>query len=378
MSLPYVVASCAMSLDACLDDGREARLVLSHPADLERVDALRASCDAILVGAHTIRRDNPRLVVRAPGLVGARQDAGRPPQPIKATVTASGDLDAARAFFTEGPAERVVYVAGEAARIAPGVRRLATVVAMPPGATLRGVVEDLERRGVRRLLVEGGARVLTAVLSEDLVDELQVAIAPYFLAQPGAVRVVGEAPMPFGPGRRMPVRRVSQVGDMVVAVYQLRGAAAPTTLARDDDRRWLADAVALSRRCPPSVSAFSVGAIVVGEGEVVATGYSREESPVEHAEETAIRRAWAAGLDLSRCTIYSSLEPCASRASGRTACCDRIAAAGLRRVGFASVEPPIFVPGRGAERLRALGIEVRQIDDLAAEVRAVNAHLPWR
>ncbi len=223
MTLPYVVASCAMSLDACLDDGSEARLVLSHPADLERVDALRASCDAILVGANTIRRDNPRLVVRAPAFVAARQAEGRPPQPLKATLTATGDLDPAGAFFTEGLAERVVYVATEAARIAPAVRRLATVVAMPAGATLRWLVEDLGRRGVRRLLVEGGARVLTAALSEDLVDELQVAIAPYFLAQAGAVRVVGEAPMPFGPWRRMPVRQVSQVGDMVVAVYQLRG-----------------------------------------------------------------------------------------------------------------------------------------------------------
>jgi diaminohydroxyphosphoribosylaminopyrimidine deaminase/5-amino-6-(5-phosphoribosylamino)uracil reductase len=144
-----------------------------------------------------------------------------------------------------------------------------------------------------------------------------------------------------------------------------------------DDLRWLAEAVALSRRCPPSASAFSVGAVIVCGGEVVARGYSREESPVEHAEETAIRRARAAAVDLTGATIYSSLEPCASRASGRTACCDRIAAAGLRRVVFASVEPPLFVPGRGAERLRALGIEVLQLDELAAEVRAVNAHLPW-
>lgn len=144
-----------------------------------------------------------------------------------------------------------------------------------------------------------------------------------------------------------------------------------------DDRRWLAQAVDLSRRCPPSDTAFSVGAVIVRDGRVVATGYSREEQPCEHAEETAIRRAAAAGVTLEGSVIYSSLEPCASRASGRRACCDRIAAAGIRRVVFASVEPPIFVPGEGAARLRALGIEVAQIDDLAPAVREINGHLAW-
>ena len=62
---PYTVLSWAMSLDGYLDDGSGQRLVLSNAADLDRVDAVRAGCDAILVGAGTVRADNPRLVVRA-------------------------------------------------------------------------------------------------------------------------------------------------------------------------------------------------------------------------------------------------------------------------------------------------------------------------
>ena len=69
---PYVVLSCAMSLDGCLDGTGEDRLVLSGQADLDRVDAERAAADAILVGAGTIRRDDPRLLVRS-----ARRQAGR-------------------------------------------------------------------------------------------------------------------------------------------------------------------------------------------------------------------------------------------------------------------------------------------------------------
>lgn len=144
-----------------------------------------------------------------------------------------------------------------------------------------------------------------------------------------------------------------------------------------DDRRWLELAIDLSRRCSRSDAAFSVGAVLVRAGRVVATGYSRDQRQHEHAEEAAIRRAREAGEVLDGSVIYSSLEPCASRASGRIACCDRIADAGIRRVVFASTEPPIFVPGQGARRLVALGIEVVQIADLAPAVREINSHLAW-
>ena len=63
---PYILLSCGMSLDGYLDDATSRRLVLSNAADLDRVDAVRAGCDAVLVGAGTVRADNPRLLVRSP------------------------------------------------------------------------------------------------------------------------------------------------------------------------------------------------------------------------------------------------------------------------------------------------------------------------
>ena len=62
---PYTLLSCGMSLDGYLDSATIARLQLSNDADFDRVDAVRASCDAILVGANTVRTDNPRLLVRS-------------------------------------------------------------------------------------------------------------------------------------------------------------------------------------------------------------------------------------------------------------------------------------------------------------------------
>jgi pyrimidine deaminase RibD-like protein len=142
------------------------------------------------------------------------------------------------------------------------------------------------------------------------------------------------------------------------------------------DRSILEVALRLSRLAPPSRTAFSVGcAIVDAAGEFVATGFSRELGAHWHAEAVAIEKARRADVDLSSCSLYSSLEPCSVRRSGRESCCDLIGRSGLRRVVFGMREPPIFVNGRRAEMLRASGIEVIEVEGLEAEVRAVNAHL---
>jgi diaminohydroxyphosphoribosylaminopyrimidine deaminase / 5-amino-6-(5-phosphoribosylamino)uracil reductase len=161
------------------------------------------------------------------------------------------------------------------------------------------------------------------------------------------------------------------------------GAASP-----DADRHWLLEAIGLSRYCPPSATAFSVGAVLVAaDGTVMSTGYSREFTPVDHAEELALARiglpgaaplgspAAQNGVDLAGATLYSSLEPCAARASRPTPCADLIIASGIGRVVIAWREPPIFVPGGGAVRLRQAGLAVTVVPELASSARAVNAHL---
>jgi diaminohydroxyphosphoribosylaminopyrimidine deaminase / 5-amino-6-(5-phosphoribosylamino)uracil reductase len=140
------------------------------------------------------------------------------------------------------------------------------------------------------------------------------------------------------------------------------------------DLRFLRQAIELSRRCRPSDTAFSVGAVLVGaDGAVLATGYSRESDPHDHAEEAALAKV--AGQPRPGATIYSSLEPCLRRLSRSRSCCELIAAAGITRVVLAWREPPIFVPGGGAAWLAARGVVVAEVPELAAEARAVNAHV---
>ena len=140
------------------------------------------------------------------------------------------------------------------------------------------------------------------------------------------------------------------------------------------DRARLLAAIELSCQCQPSDGAYSVGALVFDEdGAELASGYSRESDPTVHAEEAALAKL--VGRDLSRATIYSSLEPCSVRKSRPRSCTGLILDAGLRRVVYALREPSIFVECDGVERLRAAGVEVVALDDLGELVRRVNAHI---
>jgi riboflavin-specific deaminase-like protein len=363
-SRPYVLLSCATSADGYLDDAGPHRLILSGPADLDRVDEVRAGCDAILVGAGTVRADDPRLLIRDPRRRARRAARGLPEHPARVTLTATGDLDPGARLFAPG-AERLVYCATRA--LAPARARLgdrAVLIDAGDPLSLDALLSDLTERNVVRLLIEGGARVLAEFLARDLADELHLAIAPFFVADPAAPRLSPRA----APGGRMTLAEVQRLEDMVVLRYLLGPGGA--------DHRLASWAVELSRLCPPSESAFSVGAVIVAEdGQVLSTGFSREQEERDHAEEVALRKLGFRDPRLRRATLYSSLVPCGARASRPVTCVQHIIAAQIPRVVFAWREPLVFTAGEGAEQLRAAGVEVIELPGLAARARAVNAHL---
>ncbi|MBL0886971.1 dCMP deaminase [Myceligenerans sp. I2] len=139
----------------------------------------------------------------------------------------------------------------------------------------------------------------------------------------------------------------------------------------------LLEAIALARRCPPSDTAFSVGAIIVADdGEELGRGWSRRHGPTEHAEEAALAQVTGDDrLRLRTATIYTSLEPCSKRASRAVTCTEHILAAGIGRIVYAWSEPALFVEGHGAELLRRAGRTVIQFADLADAAREPNLHL---
>jgi 5-amino-6-(5-phosphoribosylamino)uracil reductase len=373
-----VQLSCAISADGCLDAPGPDRLILSSTADADRVDGERAIADAILVGAGTVRRDDPRLLVRSAGRRAARVARGQPGQPMGVTVTASGNLDpGARFFAARHEAVRLVYcpepvAPALAARLGGSAQVIGLAAPVRPG----DVLTDLAGRGVGRLMVEAGARIGREFLAGGLVDELDLVVAPFLVGDAAAPRFAGPAAYPHGPGRPMVLAVVRRLDDVVLLRYLLGETGPPGRGAEASaaDRRWLRRAVEESRRCPPSATAFSVGAAIVGPaGELLATGYSREHSSHDHAEEVALAKLAPTDPRLDGATVYSSLEPCRYRKSRPRPCAELIAEAGLRRVVIAWLEPPVFAPGGGAELLRAAGVTVVEVPELTARARALNA-----
>lgn len=208
-----------MSIDGYIDDTTSQRLLLSSPEDFGRVDEIRGSCDAILIGANTIRKDNPRLIVSDARRL-ERAALGLPEYPTKVTITKSG-LDPGFKFFSTGT-ERIVYCPrqgyGEISRNLGGV---ATVVGVADTTSFAPILDDLWQRGIKRVMVEGGTTIHTQFLSQDLADELHLAIAPFFLGRDDAPKFVSNAIYPQSKERRMVLTEVRQLGDIAFACYRI-------------------------------------------------------------------------------------------------------------------------------------------------------------
>ncbi|MFJ9713437.1 dihydrofolate reductase family protein [Streptomyces sp. NPDC101234] len=374
MPYPHVLLSAAVSLDGYLDDTGPDRLLLSSPADFDRVDEVRASVDAILIGAGTIRADNPRLLVNDPGRRAARVAAGKPEYPLKVTVTATGDLDPDANFWHTG-GEKVLYTTDAGADRAAALGVAADIVALGADLDWRRLLEHLhDVRGVRRLMVEGGGTVHTQLLQQGLADEVQLVLAPLFVGDPKAPRLFGPGGYQAGRLRLLESRRIE---DVVLMRYEptAPGEGAPAFAA---DRHWLRLACELAAECPPSRTAFSVGAVVVAaDGTELARGHSREAGdPVVHAEEAALAKIDPADPRLPTATVYTSLEPCTHRSSRPHPCAELILRAGVRRVVTAWREPDTFVAAAdGTGMLRDRGVAVVVLGEYEELAKAPNAHL---
>jgi riboflavin-specific deaminase-like protein len=225
---PYVVLSCAMSVDGYIDDTTPERLRLSNEEDFDRVDQVRADSDAILIGATTLRRDNPRLIVKSPQRQADREARGLPACPLKIVVTASGDISPGLRFF-HSPGERLVYCPDAvAAKARDSLGDLAEVVPLGRSLDFAALVEDLGARGVRQLMVEGGSHIHTAFLTAGLADEIHLAIAAFFVGDADAPRFVLPGDFPYDNDRRMHLAEVRQIGDIAFLRYLPKKAATET------------------------------------------------------------------------------------------------------------------------------------------------------
>lgn len=219
-----VIVSAAISVDGYLNDISPERLVLSSPEDWEEVRKIRSECDAILVGAETIRKDNPSLVTHSEKFIKQRKKRGKCTYPIKVTITTSGNISPESNFFTKGNCEKIVYCTNSIDKQKyEELKKVSIVKKFENGKiTAQQIINDLESRGVKSLLVEGGSSILTMFFTENVVDEFRLAVAPFFVGEENAPRLVHPEIFPFNKDKRMTLEKTKVLGDVAVLYFKLK------------------------------------------------------------------------------------------------------------------------------------------------------------
>jgi 5-amino-6-(5-phosphoribosylamino)uracil reductase len=213
--------SCAVSLDGFLDDAAPARLVLSSPQDLAEVRLLRARCDMIVIGAQTLRSDNPSLATRSEECFAMRAQSGRAPHPIKVVVTRSGATPPDSAFFHTGDGEKIVLTDNVApAALQARLQGLATVVSFE--SDWMAALEEIARqRGLGDVLIEGGAQIINGALRSRRLNHWRLAIAPLMLGASGRACIFDPAHPFTDEIRRLNVASARKLGDTTVLEIDL-------------------------------------------------------------------------------------------------------------------------------------------------------------
>jgi diaminohydroxyphosphoribosylaminopyrimidine deaminase/5-amino-6-(5-phosphoribosylamino)uracil reductase len=186
---PFVIAKCGMSLDGRLTRAPNEGRWLTGPTARRHAMQLRAQVDAILIGAETLRRDNPRLTTR--GLRGAGQ-------PWRIVLSRSGELPRGAHLFTDRYAARTLVCRGK---------------------SLRQVLADLGRQKITSVLIEGGGNVLGQAFDGRLVDKVQFYIAPLLTGGP-ILAVPGKGAGSTAGGARLAQMRFEKIGfDLAITGY---------------------------------------------------------------------------------------------------------------------------------------------------------------
>ena len=180
---PVVHLKFACSLDGALDDAQEQRKTFSTEADTAEVQKLRAQADAILIGAETLRKDDPLLNLKSADLIGGRKAQGRSSEPARIILTKSGNIPAGSKLFQEGSGERIIFTTSTGIEPLRALNLQAEIIEAP-GETIEvaWMLKELHRRGVKILLVEGGASLLASFYSAGLFDFIRTAISPEFIS----------------------------------------------------------------------------------------------------------------------------------------------------------------------------------------------------
>jgi riboflavin biosynthesis pyrimidine reductase len=214
---PLLRVNFVTSIDGAVEVNG-ATAALSSPADQWVMGLLRRQCDAVLLGAGTLRAEAYGPLTLDEAGRSWRQHQGKPEHPTLVIVSGSLDLDPGSPALREAPARPVVLTHSQA----PAARRralepVANVLTVGDRTVdLAAAVSQLHDRGLRQILCEGGPHLLGGLTAADLVDELCLTISPV-LTGAGAGRITAGRTSPL---RRMALRQALAADNFLLLRYR--------------------------------------------------------------------------------------------------------------------------------------------------------------
>ena len=214
MRRPFVYVNMATTADGKITSARREYPRFTSELDRRQMDKLRAEADGLLLGAGTMRADNPSWRVRTPEMQEYRRSLGKGEGPLRIVVTAGARLDAESRFFED---ETTCIIAtcerADASRLRPYADRAEILRIGKERVDLPRLLATLAERGIERLLVEGGGELNWQLVQHDLVDELHVTLAPALLGGREAPTLLEGEGYKMREQRKLRLEEVQQVGD---------------------------------------------------------------------------------------------------------------------------------------------------------------------
>ncbi|MBP7147768.1 MAG: dihydrofolate reductase family protein [Acidobacteria bacterium] len=221
-----IIANVAMSADGKIDTAAREGGGFSSRLDRDRLDQLRAEADALVVGAGTVRAEDPPLTVRDPGRRHQRVTEGKPEQLHAVVLSRSGLVPAGARFFREPAGARTLAVPADVpeANLAPlrdlEQRGELEILRCGTGQVdVRQLVAHLVRAGRKLIVVEGGGETIASFVEAGLLDEIRITLCPTFLGGRTAPTPLDGAGWPMAARRRLNLTSFERVGDELFLRY---------------------------------------------------------------------------------------------------------------------------------------------------------------
>jgi len=218
---PYVFINSAMSADGKISTVARKQVRISGEDDLSRVDALKASVDAVMVGVGTVLADDPKLTIKSAALRQERVDQGKTESPLRVVVDSSARTPATAtvlgpntliATSQQAPRHRIEELKTKAKILVVGESKVDLPV----------LLARLKDQGVRSLLVEGGATLNFALLSLGLVDEIYTYVGNIIIGGSAAPTLVDGGGL-IDNFVKLNLREIRQIGDGVLIKWRVVG-----------------------------------------------------------------------------------------------------------------------------------------------------------